>query len=840
MGTNARGKGLHSEELSHGSDENRELLPAGFKPEELGQAMIKTTAYSQAIPELDDLPLGSIIWALVSYLTSPLTKDLLNQYVVFIIDPDLVAGIASYQWDVYKTIDVGVVPVLISSSVTEEGVFDYRPTEIGEFTISVSLKDAQNQILDSLEMKQSVIPFSEEFDARVNALATTISRFWSDWKPDITIGKAKITNELVNDLYQYILDAVEEPIDGQTNQIPWQLLAAIAYREMFFSPKESPTGTTWDKPNRTNEMWLYRNYVNEVNYGFIDVADWSLGICQMQPQTLATALTNPVTQTTYTPFLEEDKTEQNGKLIADQRLQAYLALSEPDRIDLFNLLRFPKTHLRMCNILLQKLKNRSTRVPLLDDEALLADQKGIQIIATEYNQGPTTSTWNDVGENAYGREVWTIVNSPMMNAVPTLSNLILDFWGVVVSDSGAPLFNVRVDLYETEVISETALKFWKRKEDFKDAAAPFGHLVVEQTYRVLEIERNFSNNNQLLDLVKVSVVTDLWDKDEGWIIAREGDTYYANLISVRRYEETVTDNVGKFKILYLEKAPIKLRFIKEADANGNGYFDGETGWGMVPNYFKVVMQAADHMVKEDDLIALLPDWEGYVYSIPWNANFPSNYYLGEDNEAVRGFHITEVDNLEIACNSFSQAMVTEAWFRRYPLLHWRLANYIDYMNIGAGFDPFGSMTETLNGDGTITMATQVDISENRPPPDWSLIQGWRSWSEANHSGTGHSFIIVDHHPGTGRVLTIEANHDFLLNGVGFRCVGNVEDQKHADFIIPNVDRLWIEKDTVTWQETKDLYDALGDSAHNPNNQENPIGIVRLKVYDCHWSGAEVM
>ena len=120
--------------------------------------------------------------------------------------------------------------------------------------------------------------------------------------------------------------------------------------------------------------------------GILDIEGASLGICQIQFQTLSTVLLNLSTGTTiYTQFLEEDVVKNDGELLAQARMDAYLGLNINDRVDLFNLLRFPKSHLRMCNIVLQKLKNRAHRYPDLDAEELLADSKALQVIATEYN-----------------------------------------------------------------------------------------------------------------------------------------------------------------------------------------------------------------------------------------------------------------------------------------------------------------------------------------------------------------------------------------------------------------------------------------------------------------------
>ena len=413
-------------------------LPAGFAPEDLGQAAIKVLPYSEAIPELGDLFPGLITFALVSYLTSPLTQGTLNQYVVFVLDPDLAAKVVSHQWRVFKNSETGIAPLLISTTATDDGIFEFRPTDMGEYVIYLQLKDSSGMVIDSLQLNQSVIPFSDKFDDMVNGLSITINRWWN-LKPNIEIGEASLTNELANDFYGYIQDAVAEPINGIDNQIPWQLLAAIAYREMSFAPKESLGGIYYDKPNRTTELAMYRNYLNDVAYFDYGVEDWSLGVCQIQPQTLATVLVNPLTQASYTPFLEEDIASNNGALLSDQRLKAFLALSLEDRVDLFNLLRFPRTHLRMCNLVLQALKNRVNRVPQLNAEQLLADQKSIQIIATEYNQGPTTTPWATVGENAYGREVYTIVTSPMIGAMTDLTNLVNSWWGVALDENGAPL-----------------------------------------------------------------------------------------------------------------------------------------------------------------------------------------------------------------------------------------------------------------------------------------------------------------------------------------------------------------------------------------------------------------
>ncbi len=833
-------------------------LPAGFAPEDLGQAAIKYPPYTQAIPELNGLDPSKITFALVSYLSAPLFQNSLNQYVVFITAPDLALKVTSYTWQIFISSEAGYFPRLLQTTTTWEGLFSFRPLEMGEYTIILELKGSGGTVIDSLEMTQVVVPFSDEFAGMVDDLSTTIPGSM-DHMPNIMIGEACLTNELANDFFGYIQAAAQEPIDGADNQIPWQLLASIAYREMALSPKESQKGVDSSKPDRATVLSHFRNYLNDpenLDYG---VDDWKLGVCQIQPQMLATILMNPKTQTNYIPYLEEDKSQHNGPVISDQRLSAYQALSLEDRIDLSNLLRFPKTNLRMCNLILQKLKNRPNRAPQLDAAGLLADQKTIQIIISEYDQGPTTTSLDMASINTFGRETYSILTSPVMNNLQNLAILSDTWWGVVLDEFGAPLPDVRVDLYQTLLIPSQDLKYWAQMEDYKNPAVALGTLPSGQVCDVLEINRNFVDNKHNLDLVHVSWVNNEAQTLQGWIVTRDGATYYAGLATDSLKSATKTDANGKFHVDYYKAMPIKLRFVKEADAQGNGYFDGEGAWGKVPNYSRIEMQAADHMIKEADIIALLPDWVNYVYSDAWNANYPSNYYLGEDNEKLRKYHLTEVAKLEICCNAFTQALITEAWFLRYPELRWSYSNWEghtipnvwDAQKDQFASDPFGPMTETLRSDGKVTMSTLVDISKGQPPPRWSLIQGWAVWAPTTKdhqtaeagSISGHSFIIVDYHPGTGSVLTIEANHaekKYKLNGVGSRGIGNVSTQLRNGVITPNVDRVWIEKGTPTWQQTTAAYNKLADPDHNPYGLINPLGIVRLKVYDLQWSGAEML
>jgi rubredoxin len=67
------------------------------------------------------------------------------------------------------------------------------------------------------------------------------------------------------------------------------------------------------------------------------------------------------------------------------------------------------------------------------------------------------------------------------------------------------------------------------------------------------------------------------------------------------------------------------------------------------------------------------------------------------------------------------------------------------------------------------MADPVD--PDALPHGWTIVQGWRS---ADVSKGGHTFLIVDVHRETERVLILESNYAFGMNGPGFRELGDVE------------------------------------------------------------------
>lgn len=100
----------------------------------------------------------------------------------------------------------------------------------------------------------------------------------------------------------------------------------------------------------------------------------------------------------------------------------------------------------------------------------------------------------------------------------------------------------------------------------------------------------------------------------------------------------------------------------------------------------------------------------------------------------------------------------------------------------------------------------VPIDENNTPGPWTVIQGWRKrWSG------GHTFIILDHHKPTDRVLTLESNKAYELNGVGFRMLGNYGQVGNPG------PEWWANTNLRTWQKIKITYPIRKHCALNVEN-----------------------
>ena len=201
-------------------------------------------------------------------------------------------------------------------------------------------------------------------------------------------------------------------------------------------------------------------------------------------------------------------------------------------------------------------------------------------------------------------------------------------------------------------------------------------------------------------------------------------------------------------------------------------------------------------VDEEILINLLQQFETFTYT-PDEARYP--YQLP-------GLRLPQAPPEQNNCCTFVEALLVKAWTDTFSDFTWSPGRH-GQMMILSNDDYYSPVTAAVESGMAISVT-----NPDSPPHPWSLVQGWRrQWRG------GHTFIIVDHHEETDRVLTLESNSAYRLNGVGFRAMGNLRDTggKPPENWWQN-DALW------TWEKIQATYQYRQQA--------------RLKVKSRSWSG----
>lgn len=203
-------------------------------------------------------------------------------------------------------------------------------------------------------------------------------------------------------------------------------------------------------------------------------------------------------------------------------------------------------------------------------------------------------------------------------------------------------------------------------------------------------------------------------------------------------------------------------------------------------------------ISEQALVSRLPDFRDFRYT-KTGAKYPF---------PVDGCALPQAPPQKNNCCTFVEALVVRAWQDVHPdSFAWTPARHRQMMIIGDDlFSPVHCLVE-------VGIASAIDDSNASPPP-WTAVQGWRS------RGGGHTFLIVDHHPASDRVLTLESNRGYGLDGVGFRKLGNLRD--HADNGPPA--QWWENPQAPTWA---DICAAYAERE-----------LAALKVTGRSWSGID--
>jgi hypothetical protein len=169
---------------------------------------------------------------------------------------------------------------------------------------------------------------------------------------------------------------------------------------------------------------------------------------------------------------------------------------------------------------------------------------------------------------------------------------------------------------------------------------------------------------------------------------------------------------------------------------------------------RVSFDDAPLAIDESALVDRLTDFHDFTYT-PDGARYP---------HSLPGIRLPLSPPAQNNCCTFVEALLVKAWSDSHEDFEWSTGLH-GQMMIFSNDDYFSPVTAVVESG----MAISVTDSDVAPHP-WTLVQGWRhQWRN------GHTFIIVDHHAASDRVLTLESNSHYQLNGVGFRAIGNLRD-----------------------------------------------------------------
>jgi hypothetical protein len=852
-------------------------LPQGYAPGALGQVGNVVGGTLPLTPAPDS--------HLVSYLTTPIRRGAKNTYVCFITDTGLAGSVKAVEWKVEGILGPGRSTEVVN---TDAGlVFEHKFTAAIPVVVSVSLLDSGGTALRKLSMAQDIVAPNGRLEAvfRDTTFETSLGPVESRAALG---GHPETTRELVNDLRPYI-DAAFNAYDGDAHRVPRALLAAVVYLRALEESQSDRAAQIADAAEEINAPGMNR---------WISDAMDPTGVCQLPPHLAAlVARTAAVGEATYLSWLP-GRWAEDATILKD----SYKALSEDHRVDLFNLVRFPKSNIRLCYDLLARLKSRADRYPAMSTADFLGNDTANRVLASELELGPTKEGMaaDALEKRAFGRSARAVMFAPF---------LAIDFDGLlrlsgqVRDQSGAAVSGARIDVFATQIeIVQNGLRVFK-EPDTASASAPVGReiLPVLDVRRSVNADGSFSPGSN--DLVKVVFESDVLEANAGWIVARSGATYYGSLVSVPYRNQATTDGDGKFTVVVRELQPYLLRVVSPTGQ----FFDGESGWQVPPDEsLAIEVQKEAGLIPESGITAHLGLFAGFDYRDPLDttlaaavaandttinltaaiADLEGSTLLVRRPDAAGGswntppvvsvntatdvvtFGATAVghtadlgvrvtgnqlagypaaiafngqygirpalffgagDTKRNDCNTFTQAILWHAWLNRAPQPAFNGGDHSTWMIQPA--DLYGTITVAINRGIAVNARIQGAANVRLLPQPWTLVQAWRSIASLE----GHSFIVLDTHERSGRVLILESNVP-PLDGPGFRGVGHIDVEQAGGAITPNRDRPWPQKETVKqWQEF--FVDAPA-----PAGKWDPASthMVRLKVYDLQLARCPVL
>ncbi len=316
-------------------------IPDNFLASDLGQAISNAASTMH----------------LIACLTSPLTIDAFQDYVVFITDAVAERNL-SFEWGINLN---GV----LNSTNTNDNWHRLLIDAIGNIDIEVKIKDEDDSLLETLSLSQTIGPNNPELVEMLSQEDQNIP----------VAAHPETSKEIVGNYQSYI--GVVEPSDGLGAQAMRKFIAATTYAHLLQNTQAL----------RTTQIDQYTSSLNDDRPLFSIEAFTGVGVSKLRPHILAMVVNKGAS-----PYLEwrefPEETLQLNKA-ENNLIEEFKALDITDQIDIFNLLRFAKSNIKMCGLFYDELKRR-----FLSDESyevIITDESKALRLINHWEKGPMIS-----------------------------------------------------------------------------------------------------------------------------------------------------------------------------------------------------------------------------------------------------------------------------------------------------------------------------------------------------------------------------------------------------------------------------------------------------------------
>ena len=402
-------------------------------------------------------------YALVSYLGETLRYEfgkhpIRNTYVVFVNTATLGVPAANlhYTWQVELFANViDTVPLTSYSSFdTSHGVFymnsddttiDYTNFSflpntdlIGAGYLTVNVKVMNG----TTELKSMTIGhFISALRGKVDLLASRHADAGFAY-----LGAKDIAYMIVNDYRDYILRVISDDVGLYDTdfKMSLNLVAALMFLKLY---QTKNAGSSYEWQERI-ENWELEKVING-ELANTDYVKRDMGVCGVRPHVLGMFFSKDSAKW----FPPENESGNNFATVREvdtdniseeaQFNDLSTNLTSDEIIDLYNLLRFPKTNILLCGFLLNQIKRRHPAWISLDAGSLPTSKTCVKTIIGEYTNGlyGTMTRYGSVARAAFGM-AWTDYIEEILK--PDIVPFRIIKVQVLDIRSGRPIQNARV------------------------------------------------------------------------------------------------------------------------------------------------------------------------------------------------------------------------------------------------------------------------------------------------------------------------------------------------------------------------------------------------------------